>query len=119
MEPATDAPATNEEAAVSTSGGIGCVVVLALLLVGIIIAVIAGGNDGDGGSSGLSTEQACSEFYDIVGDLSLTDEESAEQFSDLASRTDDEELADAIDGVAEGFRTSEPAISSEDVQALC
>ena len=70
-------------------------------------------------ASGLSRSQACDAFLETVSDLTMSDSESAEAFSELAQRTADPSLAAAIQRVADGFARSDPSISASEINSLC
>lgn len=67
----------------------------------------------------LTKVGACQEFIQIVSDLTLSDEQSAQRFNELANRTQDLELAEALRRVAKGFAERSPSVSSAEVQTLC
>ena len=66
-----------------------------------------------------TTAGTCAAFERTVADFSMTDEQSAAAFYEIASRTGNEALAAAINRVARGFATHDPAVSAAEVQGLC
>lgn len=86
-------------------------------MVAIVAAVVALGKAN--GAGDLDRKQACSKFFGIVSDYTMSDEESADQFGDLAGRTADPALASAIQGVADGFARHDEDIPTTPVTDLC
>jgi hypothetical protein len=74
---------------------------------------------GDAGESRtLDRAAACEQFYDLVANLTLSDEDANAALEALASRTSDPELASALRRITDAFATSDPEIYAE-VDALC
>ena len=67
----------------------------------------------------LDRAQACQEFFRIVSDYTMTDDQSARAFGDLADRTNDAELASAIRRVATLFAQHSESVPSGVVSVLC
>jgi hypothetical protein len=70
-------------------------------------------------SGQLSKADACSRFVQIVGDYTMTDDQSASAFGDLASHTADSDLAAAIQRVSDAFARHDKDVPSTEVQSLC
>jgi hypothetical protein len=70
-------------------------------------------------SSASNRKAVCDEFIEITADYTLDDDQSAARYLDLATRTEDQDLARAIRAVGNAFSRHDASISSDAVQQLC
>ena len=86
----------------------------------IVVVIALSHNSGAGAESdSLNRDRACAEFFDILMDYTMTDEESANEFGSLAARTEDPALAGEIQNVATGFALHRDDIPTTPVTDLC
>lgn len=70
-------------------------------------------------SGPLDVQEACQAFIQVTADYTADDEQSFEEYSDVADRTQDASLAAAIRDVATSFEEHQASISDAQVQRLC
>jgi PBP1b-binding outer membrane lipoprotein LpoB len=70
-------------------------------------------------AASLSRAETCKQFVAIVAQFTMTDEQSAVAFGDLAAKTADPDLASALTNIATEFARHDPSVPTDEVASLC
>ena len=86
--------------------------------IGVLVSALTFAACG-GGSDQLTRKQACAEYDNIVSQGLRSDADLASAFNDLADRTADADVADALRQIATGFQNHNADIPGGGLADLC